>query len=87
MQVEEHHAGIVPKPVPSPFVQGANNNYLCISTQPGIAGVVGSSSTVYTFGSFTYPGSSEGSYELTFVALDASTGRQWSADPEFDTGS
>lgn len=31
-------------------------------------------------------GVSSGKFELTFVAVDPATGKQWEEDPEFDTG-
>jgi hypothetical protein len=66
---------------PSPFL--ANNKYLCIVEAAGTADPSGKN---FTFPQFTYGGGQRGSYELTFVAQDPTSGTQWSEDPEFDTG-
>ena len=70
---------------PSPFVTGANRNFVCIETCPGT--VSGDSGSVtFTFPAWGYGGGQPGSYELTFVAWNQTTGLQWSEDPEFETG-
>lgn len=71
---------------PSPFINATNNNFLCFASQTGVAGTSGpGNNTTFTFNALTYNGGFQGSYELTFVAEDASTKMQWSEDPEFDT--
>jgi hypothetical protein len=73
----------------SPFVGGTGQ---AISYQLQQAPLVSSGGrSTYTFEPFTYNGGRPGSYELT-VVVETGTGnlaitKQWSADPEFDTGS
>lgn len=72
----------------TPFVR-ADGNFVCLTTVTSGPSVSGGVST-YTFVSPTYPGGTQGAYELTFVAADnsvANTPIQWSEDPEFDTSS
>jgi hypothetical protein len=78
--------GVQGQQAPSPFTQANDTTspYLCAwsssptstSTQPGKA--------IYQFQTPNYPGSAQGSYELTAVFTVG--GIQYSEDPEFDTG-
>jgi hypothetical protein len=73
---------------PSPFMHG--HNFLCFQKQTPVRSVSGSDLT-FTFPALPYNGSAPGKYELTFIAQEGDGNdphaRQWSADPEFDTGS
>jgi hypothetical protein len=70
---------------PSPFVRGANKNFLCVQSYPGTPSGNSGQVTI-TFPAWTYAGGNPGSYEMTFVAWNQATGQQWSEDPEFETG-
>lgn len=68
----------------SPFMSG--NNQICVQ----VYSTVTPSSNTYTFApALAAPnmnGKGARQFELTFVAVDPSTGKQWEEDPEFDTG-
>jgi hypothetical protein len=75
---------------PSPFVIGANKNFVCLSSQQAPA-VASGSNKVYTFAPIVYTGGQPGQYELTFIAINPNGSpqgdqMQWSEDPEFETG-
>ena len=71
---------------PSPFVNGPNSNFVCITTYPGTpSSTSDDGSMTYSFPVWSYGGNLKGSYELTFIATNAA-GLQWSEDPEFETG-
>jgi hypothetical protein len=67
----------------SPFASG--NNQICVTVYPN---VTPTGSTFAFSPVLTLPNQNRtsGKFELTFVAVDPVTGRQWEEDPEFDTG-
>ena len=67
----------------SPFMNG--NNQICVQTYANVS----PSNNTYTFSPALVapnPGQGTRQFELTFVAVDPSSGKQWEEDPEFDTG-
>jgi hypothetical protein len=70
----------------SPFLTGANQ--VCVTPLRGVAGTPVNGGTTFTFGGPTLGTASPGvsNWEMTFVAVDGVSGRQWEEDPEFDTG-
>jgi len=67
----------------SPFLSG--NNQVCVQVYSNVA----PANSVYTFGpalTAPNPGPQRRQFELTFVAVDPGSGKQWEEDPEFDTG-
>lgn len=68
----------------SPFLSG--DNQVCVQTYSNVA--AGGNSTVTFVPALTAPnpGPQRRQFELTFVAVDPASGKQWEEDPEFDTG-
>ena len=83
-------APAAPQAMPSPFRIGTSPNYLCYDEQTVTWTAPDNANPYYQFPGLTCQDGQDGNYELTFILECTEDGpykdRQWSIDPEFDTG-